>query len=971
MAGGLESPASKDPLGVFLAFDLGKPEAGWRKLPSWPGPGRFQAVAAAGPDTFYLFSGLRYETEGKSEPKLAYLRDAYRYSEKTGWEKLPDLPYPAVAAAAPAPVIAGEILLVGGVDGSGVGKRPQDFHQVPRRIQAYSIRDNLWSERGNAPVGRVCVSAVAWEERWILPSGERSPGVRSPEVWAIEPPPLSSAPAIAANSGPAILQVVIVMLPDPAGVTRGDERPAQVFLDFPALLKQVGIPGKADLATLRMLGLDPAGQARSGARFAYAREEMDLPVRWDDERVAGEFPSVEGVVDLKNGKLEKTFVRNSGLIQNAGPQEGGRGRAVWMHTARGEAKATYRLEVAVEPEDRTPQAPPRAWLGDGVVRFTTSPQNTTGSSHTRVDVADLNGDGRPDIVYGENYGRILVLLNTGSATSPRFGDGRFLLDSSGHALDAGISAAPLLVDWDGDGRKDLLVGTHWNRLLFFRNAGGHPVPGFDYRGVVEIEGRPLELPVEPVAGRPAGAFVRDYYPVVTVGDWDGDGRPDLLAGGYLTGRIYVFRNTGTGKDGTPLLQTIGPVMADGNVINVGDWAAAPSLADINADGRLDLITGSHPMTKESAAKKKPLRLYLNAGTPAAAELHEVPLPIDGEIPDGPLYSPRLADLNGDGLSDLVASAGAEIYWWPNTGTRLQPRFKVGPDAIRSSQGNTPLPVTQWIDWNHDGRVDAISNYTVRLNTGEGDPFSFGPPAAILADGQTIAHPSGIGDDWFHPRLFDFAGNGNYDVFFGDWHGQVWWHRRRGERNYDLDGTLLRLESGQPVQVGSPGQADTPFRALQGARTVFSVVDFTGDGRTDLVIGDTYGIVRLFRNSGSNEAPVFQEPEVLGDLGNRLSVEAIDWDDDGAMDVIAGSANGRVRVFLNQAKRPSAGQRPFSEGIDPGLPPVVQPRIIAGDLNGDGDVDLFLPGTQGSVWMERSFVRHGYAEGAVESVRVKP
>ena len=778
-------------------------------------------------------------------------------------------------------------------------------------------------------------------------------------------------PAARADAGQARLQVMIVLSSDPAGVAVGDERPATVSLDVPALLKQAGLPGEADLGTMRLVSLDPAGEVRRGARFAYAREKEDLPLRWDDERVAGDFPSVEGVVDLKSGKLGKTFVRNSGLIQNTGPYEGGRGRLVWMHTAREEKNPRYRLEVAVGPPRPVPSAPPRAWLGDGVVRFTTSPQNTTGSSHTRVDVADLNCDGLQDIVYGENYGRVLVLLNRGSPAAPHFEDARFLFDSSGHALDAGISAAPLLVDWDGDGRKDLLVGTHWNRLLYFRNAGGQPVPAFDYQGMVEVAGRPLELPVEPVAGRPAGAFARDYYPVVTVGDWDGDGRPDLLAGGYLTGRIYVFKNIGTTTTGTPVLQPAGPVMADGQIINVGDWAAAPSLVDINADGRVDLLAGSHPMTGESAAKKKPLRLYLNDGTPAAASLREVPLPVEGEIPDGPLYSPRLADLNSDGLPDLVASTGGEIYWWPNIGTPAQPRFKVGSTAIRPTQGNTPLPVTQWIDWNHDGRVDAVSNYTVRLNTGAGDPFTFGPPASILAAGQNIAHPSGIGDDWFHPRLFDFGGKGDRDVFFGDWHGQVWWHRRRGDQHYDLDGTLLRLESGQPVQVGSPGKADTPFRALQGARTVFSVFDFTGDGRTDLVIGDTYGVVRLFRNSGSNEAPVFQEAEVIGDLGNRLSVEAIDWNDDGAMDVIAGSANGRVRVFLNQPGHRAGGQRQFSEGIDPGLPPIVQPRVITGDLNGDGDIDLFLPGTQGSVWMERSFVRHGYAAGTVQSVGVKP
>lgn len=190
LAGGLESPGAKESLGIFLAFDLDNPAAGWRELPSWPGPGRFQAVSAATAEGFYLFSGLRYEAVVRGESKLVYLRDAYRYTEKSGWERLPDLPHPAIAAASPAPVIAGEVFLIGGADGTGAGTRPEDFHQAPRRMQAYSIERNTWKNRGNAPVGRVCVSAVPWAGSWILSSGERSAGVRSPEVWALEAQPI-------------------------------------------------------------------------------------------------------------------------------------------------------------------------------------------------------------------------------------------------------------------------------------------------------------------------------------------------------------------------------------------------------------------------------------------------------------------------------------------------------------------------------------------------------------------------------------------------------------------------------------------------------------------------------------------------------------------------------------------------------------------------------------------------------------
>ena len=79
-------------------------------------------------------------------------------------------------------------------------------------------------------------------------------------------------------------------------------------------------------------------------------------------------------------------------------------------------------------------------------------------------------------------------------------------------------------------------------------------------------------------------------------------------------------------------------------------------------------------------------------------------------------------------------------------------------------------------------------------------------------------------------------------------------------------------------------------------------------------------------------------------------------------MIGSAANGRVRVFLNE------GDGRFADGVDPGLPPILQPRVLMADINGDGDEDLFLPSTQGSCFVERSFLRDGYARA--ELVRVE-
>jgi hypothetical protein len=759
---------------------------------------------------------------------------------------------------------------------------------------------------------------------------------------------------IAATLGAAERLVIDLVVPDDApALPVGDQRPARAILDLAVLLTGVSRTGAPDLATLRVL--DAAGQ--------------NVPLRWDDEGLANDFETVEGVVGTSTGALTHTRIPNGGLHYNVTPPVLPRGRLVWTHTRRGAGPARYTLEAALRPPGLVSRAPARGWIGDGVARFTSSPPSTTGSSHTRIDVTDWNGDGRPDIVAGENYGKIFVLLNHGTATAPAFGAAEFVTDEAGRALDAGISAAPLVVDWDGDGRRDLLVGTHWNRVLFFRNATGGASPRFSYRGVVTIDGRPLELPHAPVVGRPAGVFARDYYPVMAMADWDGDGRADLIAGGYVTGRIFLFRNRRGRDDGTPRLEPLGPILADGRILNVGDWAAAPSLADVNGDGLLDLVTGNYPMTPESA-DAAPLRLYLNVGQPGAPEFREVPLPVTGRWPAGRLGSPRLADLNGDGLLDLVVSSHANIFLFLNIGTRTEPRFAVHGDFIRPEQGNSPLGATQLIDWDGDGRVDAVSGYSVRLNRGAPDPFEFGPNVPVLPAGRTIEHPSKIGDDWFHPRFFDFDGDGGHDILFGDWHGHVWLHRQLGVADYDFAGRKLALESGEPIKVGPQGVAVAEsFQALQGARTVFTAASFTGDGRTDLVVGDTFGIVRFFKNVRSNADPVFRAVQTIGNLGTRLSVDLIDWNLDGHPDVICGSANGRVRVFLNRPDQPPESR--FAAGLDPQLPPIVQPRIIPGDLNGDGDVDLFLSGTQGSFWLERSFLRFGYAQARVERVRVDP
>jgi hypothetical protein len=282
-----------------------------------------------------------------------------------------------------------------------------------------------------------------------------------------------------------------------------------------------------------------------------------------------------------------------------------------------------------------------------------------------------------------------------------------------------------------------------------------------------------------------------------------------------------------------------------------------------------------------------------------------------------------------------------------------------------------LAVDQFRDWNGDGKVDLVHYYTLKLNSGTGNPGRWDKTVSILPEGVHIAHPSGIGDDWFWPFQDDFDLDGRIDVLFGDWAGHVWFHRNLSTidtRRFDVDGVKLKLTNGSEIKVGPIGKdIKTDFDALQGARTVFTVADFDRDDRRDLVVGDTYGKLRYFRNAGSRDALVFDEPVDIGDLGIRLLVDATDWNQDGWPDIIAGAANGRVRVFLNNGQN---AQSRFDGGFAPLLPPIAQPRILMVDMNADGDDDLFLPSTQGSCLIERSFLEHGYARATLVAVERK-
>jgi len=211
IAGGLDRPESEtaEAQHAFWAMDLSRPkdQRRWESLEPWPGAGRFQSVAGVWDGKFLLFGGIRLEKDSEGKPRRAspHLTDAYRFTPARGgepaqWDRIADLPHPASAAPSPAMALGqSHLMVLGGADGLWSGTDLNEHPGFSHEIQAYHGITDQWLARGKLPQGtsRVTAPTVSWRGRYVVVSGERRPGVRSPDVFSAVPAPREATFGIA------------------------------------------------------------------------------------------------------------------------------------------------------------------------------------------------------------------------------------------------------------------------------------------------------------------------------------------------------------------------------------------------------------------------------------------------------------------------------------------------------------------------------------------------------------------------------------------------------------------------------------------------------------------------------------------------------------------------------------------------------------------------------------------------------
>lgn len=592
---------------------------------------------------------------------------------------------------------------------------------------------------------------------------------------------------------------------------------------------------------------------------------------------------------------------------------------------------------------------------------------------------DINGDGYSDVVagaYGYDNGQLdegMLFVYHGSATglssTPTYT--RELNVASSYY---GYSLATA-GDVNGDGFSDLIVGAY-----IYSNGQSSEGAAFI------LHGSAAGLSVSPVWSAESNqAFAWFGLGVSSAGDVNGDGYSDILvaAEGYDNGQVnegraYLYYGSATGVNALPAWTY------ETNVASSSLGRVAPA-GDVNGDGYSDVILGASQHTNGQTNEGLALVFHGSAaGLPLAPNFSG-----ECNLAGANLgYSVSSAgDVNGDGYSDVVAGAQyytngqtseGRIYLWYGSAAGINPAAVTR--EVNQADAYLGYAVACAGDVNGDGFSDVIAsaNYYDNGQADEGQVYVWGGSAAGLSTLPVWTMEINQASAYFGASVSsagDVNGDGYSDVLIGTW----------AYDNPELSegGAFVYLGSGSMASTtaawtGESNQLNAQFGVyLNGAG------DVNGDGYADIAVaavnfdnGQTdEGRVFVYHGSAtgpalapnwtaeSNQASagfgygVACAGDVNGDGYSDLIIGSYQYDngqtDEGAAFIYHGSATG-LALTPNWTGEANLGTAYYGISV-----------AGAGDVNGDGYSDIVVGSAfwgNGQATEGAAFVHYGSAAG---------
>ncbi len=505
---------------------------------------------------------------------------------------------------------------------------------------------------------------------------------------------------------------------------------------------------------------------------------------------------------------------------------------------------------------------------------------------------------------------------------------------------------PQLVDLDADGDLDLVVQERNDELLFFeRREGGY-------------------------------AYAPDLGPAVPVGEWyrfvdvDGDGDPDLLAESPFS-YVRMYRNEGA--DGFRIFADTLHDERGGAIFS--DRQNIPNAADIDCDGRLDLLVGRlegtitrYEATGRIGATVAPFRHVEDRfqGIEIVAEFGN-PL-FQAPADTAPTTGPSLHGANTMALADADGDGDVDLFWGDffepglllieNTGTCERPDLTGTPvpfppeDPVATSGYNAPT----FGDADGDGDPDLVMGvlggaYDANRTAADNLYFLEQLDGRFELRTTRLIGQVDIGSESI-PALVDWEGDGDLDLLLAN----------------KIDPTdvgtsriyLFENETG----AGGPSYAARGPIAVEGAyHNAPAFGDLDGDGDLDIVLGTWRPDVEILWNRGTRAEPRYEaeaEPLLTLTRGANATPTLGDLDGDGDLDLVVGEASGTLNCYRNDGTPTEPDFTLVSDTwLDADVGRRAAPVLI--DVDGDGDLDLIVGSEADGLFLFRNDGSAGAAD----------